>query len=73
MESWDRAEAEQIINKAEGRRRRTKYIVNYGIAQSYALLGEKDAAFVELEKAYQAHDSYLPRMKVDPVMDPLPG
>jgi len=43
----------------------------YWIAITYVALGEKDAAFAELEKAYQEHDWYLPRLKTDPFMDPL--
>ena len=37
----------------------------------YAALGEKDEAFNCLEKAYQAHDFFLPYLKVYPNMDPL--
>ena len=53
--------------EAENRR----YVLNYLVAQAYAALGDKDAAFVELEKAYQNHDWFLQRIKVDPMMDPL--
>ena len=45
--------------------------MNYWVASSYAALGEKEAAFAELEKAYQAHDWFLPWIKTDPFMDPL--
>jgi len=34
-------------------------------------LGDKDAALGELEKAYQEHDWFMSRLKVDPFMDPL--
>ena len=34
-------------------------------------MGDKDAAFAELEKAYQHHDWFLQRLKVDPFMDTL--
>jgi len=53
--------------EAEGR----KYVLNYLIAQAYAALGDKDAAFAELERAYQNHDWFFQRIKVDPMMDPL--
>ncbi len=43
----------------------------YWIAGIYAALGDKDKAFAELEKAYQARDWFLPRLKVDPFMDGL--
>jgi tetratricopeptide (TPR) repeat protein len=52
---------------------KTKYVMNYWIAVVYAALGDKDAAFAELEKAYQNHDWFLQRIKVDPYMDPLRG
>jgi hypothetical protein len=45
--------------------------MNYWVAASYAALGEKDAAFAELEKAYRAHDWFLQRIKTDPFLDPL--
>jgi hypothetical protein len=45
--------------------------MNYWVAVLYAALGDKDAAFAELEKAYEAHDWFLQRIKVDPFMDPL--
>src|SRR5258705_7822332 len=50
---------------------KTKYVANYWVAIVYAALGEKDAAFAELEKAYQAHDWFFQRLRVDPFMDPL--
>jgi hypothetical protein len=37
----------------------------------YAALGERDAAFAELEKAYQQRDWFLPHLKNDPAMDSL--
>ena len=48
-----------------------KYVMNYWFAMSYAALGDKDAAFAQLEKAYQNHDWFLQRIKVDPFADPL--
>ena len=45
--------------------------MSYWLAISYIALGNKEAAFGELEKAYQAHDFFLQRLKVDPYMDPL--
>lgn len=46
-------------------------MTNYWVAVIYATLGDKDAAFAELEKAYQARDWFLPRLKVDQFMDGL--
>ena len=37
----------------------------------YAALGDKDKAFVELEKAFDEHDYLLPRINVEPFLDPL--
>ena len=48
-----------------------KYVLNYWFAMSYAALGDKDAAFAQLEKAYQNHDWFLQRIKVDPFADSL--
>ena len=50
-----------------------KYTMNYLLAMLYAALGDKNAAFAELEKAYQNHDWFLQRIKVDPLADPLRG
>ena len=48
-----------------------KYVMNYWFAMSYAALGDKDAAFAQLEKAYKNHDWFMQRIKVDPFADPL--
>jgi tetratricopeptide (TPR) repeat protein len=68
--SGRRREAEGIINRIK-EDERTRYVMNYWLATTHAALGEKDAAFAELEKAYQAHDWFLERIKTDPFMDPL--
>ncbi len=65
-----RSDAEAVINKWK-EAEKTTYVMSYWVAVTYAALGEKDAAFTELEKAYQAHDWFLQRIKVDPFMDPL--
>ena len=46
-------------------------VMNYFVAVTYAALGEKDAAFAEREKAYQARDWFLTRLKVDPFVHSL--
>jgi TolB-like protein/tetratricopeptide (TPR) repeat protein len=43
----------------------------YEIALIYAALGEKDEAFVWLEKSFEAHDKGLTFLKIDPCLDPL--
>lgn len=45
--------------------------MSYHLALIYAALGEKDKAFGELEKAFEEHDYLLPRIKVEPFLDPL--
>jgi tetratricopeptide (TPR) repeat protein len=65
-----RREAEELLNRWQ-EMEKTSYIINYWVAVTYAALGEKNAAFAELEKAYQARDWFLPRIKTDPFMDPL--
>lgn len=41
------------------------------LAQIYAALGDKDQAFLSLEKAYAEHDAFLVRLRVEPALDPL--
>ena len=47
------------------------YVMNYWLAATYALLGDKNAAFAELEKSYQNRDWFLQRLKTDPFIEPL--
>ena len=65
-----RAEAEQVLARSL-EREKTTYVPNYWVAVAYAALGDKDKAFSELEKAYQSHDRWIFRIKIDPFMDPL--
>lgn len=51
--------------------RKTRYVSSYWVAVTYAAIGDKDAAFAELEKSYQNRDWFLQRLKTDPFMDPL--
>jgi len=68
--SGQRQKAEAVLDqwKEIGK---TKYVANYWLAIVYAALGEKEAAFAELERSYQEHDWFLQRLKVDPFMDSL--
>jgi TolB-like protein len=65
-----RKEAQAVLDKWK-QKAQTEYVSNYWFAIGYAAYGDKDAAFAELEKAYQNHDWFMQRIKVDPMMDPL--
>jgi hypothetical protein len=43
------------------------------MGSAYAAIGDADRAFQWLEKAYEAHDTFLPWLKVDPELDELRG
>ncbi len=43
----------------------------YFISAMYAGMGEKDQAFVELEKSYQKHNTFLTNLRIDALMEPL--
>ncbi|HXY16260.1 MAG TPA: protein kinase [Terriglobales bacterium] len=47
------------------------YVPPYFLGLVYAALDDKDTAFMWLDQAYQQHDSYLPRLKVEPGLDSL--
>ncbi len=51
--------------------RRPANLTPYNIATFHAALGEKDKAFVELNKAYQNREGILGLLKVDPRFDSL--
>jgi hypothetical protein len=46
---------------------------NFDSARIYAQLGEKDAAFEALNRAWEVRESSLLDLKVDPYLDPLRG
>jgi hypothetical protein len=50
---------------------RHEYVSPLRIAELYALLGNKDEAFVWLEKAFQEHTGDLMKLNVYPLWDPL--
>ena len=49
------------------------YVMIYWLACTFAQLGDRDAAFAELERSYKARDWFLQRLKTDPFMEPLRG
>lgn len=66
--SGKRDEALAILNKLKTTK---EYVSPTGLALLYAALGDKEAAFQWLERAYSAHDSQLQHIKVDPRCDSL--
>ncbi|MHB8411952.1 MAG: protein kinase domain-containing protein [Candidatus Acidiferrales bacterium] len=49
------------------------YVPPYFFATIYASMGERNEAFMWLQKAFQQRDTYLPWLKVDGAIDPLRG
>ncbi len=69
-ESGRRREAEQYLDRFK-ELAKTRYVRTVFTASIYAALGGKDKAFAELEKSFEDKDCFLPRIKLDPFMDPL--
>jgi len=63
----NRSEAEAIL-AARRENEKKGYIQSYWTAAGYALLGNKDAAFAELEKSFRNRDWFLTRLKYDPFL-----
>ncbi len=68
--SGRRREAEQYLDRFR-ELAKTRYVRTVFTASIYAALGDKDKAFAELEKSFEDKDCFLPRIKLDPFMDPL--
>jgi len=66
--SGKRDEALAILNKLKASK---EYVSPGGLAILYAGLGDKEAAFKSLERAYSAHDLQLQSLKGDPRNDSL--
>jgi TolB-like protein len=73
--SGDHAGALKILEDLERTQRNPgaahDYIPPGVLGFAYAWIGEKERAFVWLEKAYRVHDPALANLKVDPGMDSL--
>ena len=63
-------EAEQYLDRFR-ELAKTRYVRTVYTASIYAALGDKDRAFAELERSFEDKDFFLPRIKLDPFMDPL--
>ncbi len=68
--SGRREKAEDAIKKLRDLEK-TEPVDSYDFAVLYVGLGEKDKAFVELEKSFNERGYYVPLLRVDPLMDPL--
>jgi tetratricopeptide (TPR) repeat protein len=68
--SGKRQEAQQVIEELKERSKRS-YISPTTIAVIYGGLGDKDQAFEWLDKAYEAQDSLLILLNVEPMFDSL--
>ncbi|HJT79649.1 MAG TPA: adenylate/guanylate cyclase domain-containing protein [Chthoniobacterales bacterium] len=66
------AEAEKILNELIARTGR-EYIDPVLIAYIYMALGDKDQAFMWLEKGFQDKAGDMPWLKIEPKVDPLRG
>jgi tetratricopeptide (TPR) repeat protein len=68
--SGNREKARSILKQLETTK---DYVAPGEIAILYVALGDKEAAFSSLEKAYSAHDLQLQYLNVDPDFDPIRG
>ena len=68
--SGRKPEAEQDLERFR-ELSKTRYVRTVYTASIYAALGDKDKAFAELERSFADKDCFLPRIKLDPFMDPL--
>jgi len=65
-----KTEATQILNELL-ELKKSRYVTPAALANVYVGLGDKDQAFVWLEKAYQERSNYIAYLKVFPLLDPI--
>jgi len=65
-----RTEAQRVLAGLKETAQR-RFISPYGIAVLYLSLGDKEQAFVWLNRAYDERDNWLNYLKVEPRLDPL--
>jgi Flp pilus assembly protein TadD len=63
-------EARAVLNQLE-ERQRTRYVSPVALAMIQVTLGEVDASFDLLEKAYQDRRGWLAYLRIEPILDPL--
>ncbi len=63
-------EAQRVLARLKDNAQR-RFISPYGIAMLYLGLGDKEQAFIWLNRAYDERDNWLNYLKVEPRLDPL--
>jgi DNA-binding winged helix-turn-helix (wHTH) protein/TolB-like protein/Tfp pilus assembly protein PilF len=69
--SGQRDEATRILNQLQERATRGEYVLPLGIAWIYIGLGDKDQAFVWLDKSFEERSDGMRQIKTNPIYDPL--
>ena len=69
--SGQRAEALKILDQLQARANKGEYVQPLGIAWIYTALGDKDQAFVWLDKAFADRSYLLKYIKTEAIYDPL--
>jgi len=69
--SGQRDEATRILNQLQERAKRGEYVLPLGIAWIYIGLGDKDQAFVWLDKSFAERSDGMREIKTNPIYDPL--
>ena len=69
--SGQRDEAIKILNQLQERAQRGEYVLPLGIAWIYIGLGDKDQAFVWLDKSFEERSDGMRVIKTNPIYDPL--
>lgn len=65
-----KAEATKILNELNDLNK-TRYVTPAAFVNVYVGLGDKEQAFVWLEKAYQERSNFVAYLKVFPLLDPI--
>ena len=65
-----KSQAQKVVSQLN-EASKTHYVPPYFLGLVHAALGDKEEAFSWLERAYEQHDLYLVRLKVEPMMDSL--
>jgi tetratricopeptide (TPR) repeat protein len=69
--SGQRDEAIKILSQLQELAKRGEYVLPLGIAWIYIGLGDKDQAFVWLDKSFEERSDGMRQIKTNPIYDPL--